>query len=239
MRLAGPMSEPSPSAPPALRAAPYDDLAKALTPLGLMIYGALHPARVSVPEATKGTLILIGTAGSFWSVLRAAPEGRDGQPDPVDRWSERGIGTLARHFGATPRYPFGGPPHAPFIAWALASGRAFTSPSQMLVHDEVGLMISYRGALLFDEVFDFPVPPLAQSPCQSCAARPCLSACPVHALVDAGPYKLAACHDHLATQSGAVCMASGCLARRACPLSSGSGRQAAQSAHHMRYFHRQ
>ncbi|OIQ27630.1 MAG: ferredoxin [Alphaproteobacteria bacterium MedPE-SWcel] len=216
----------------------YQRLSDALAPLGLMIYGALHPEPVPVPAAARGTLILIGTGSGFWDALTAAPESQDGAADPVDRWSERVIGRLAATFGAQAYYPFTGPPHVPFVSWALASGRAFTSPSQMMVHDEVGMMISYRGALLFDETFDIPKPRLAVSPCESCAEKPCLSACPAHALVDGGPYKLAACHNHLDTREGAECMTSGCVARRACPLSIGAGRPPAQTAHHMRYFHR-
>jgi hypothetical protein len=217
----------------------YDQLSAALPPLGLMAYGSVHPKRVPVPGYDSGTLILIGAASTFWKVLSTAPEGRDNRPDPVDRYSRRVIEILARDHGAqNAEFPFGGPPYAPFVAWALASGRAFTSPSQLLVHDEVGMLISYRGALFFDETFATPPPRLSRSPCASCAARPCLSACPVHALVDEGPYELAACHDHLDTPQGAECMASGCIARRACPLSDGAGRQPAQSAHHMRYFHR-
>ncbi|NIZ14818.1 ferredoxin [Phaeobacter sp. HF9A] len=216
----------------------YDQIARRLVPTGMMIYGALHPPRTPVPGADRGTLVLIGTDSGFWAALNAAPEGLDNQPDPVDRFSTRVIGTLAADMGAEVRYPFGGPPYQPFIAWGLASGRAFTSPSQMLVHDAVGLLISYRGALLFDDVFDIPAPPRAESPCNSCPARPCLSACPAHALVDGGPYNLSACHDHLDTPQGAECMASGCIARRACPLSAAFGRPRAQTAHHMRYFHR-
>jgi len=223
------MTDPAPS---------YSRLAAALRPLGLMIYGALHPKRVAVPGASDGTLILIGTSANFWSQLQAAPEGQDGRPDPVDRYSTRVIGALAQQQRARPHYPFGGPPYAPFVAWALASGRAFTSPSQMLVHDEVGMLISYRGALHYDQTFDIPIPVSTTSPCERCPDRPCLSACPAHALVDGGPYKLAACHDHLDTPQGAECMASGCIARRACPLSDGAGRPPAQTAHHMRYFHR-
>ena len=217
----------------------YGQLDAALVPYGLMIYGGIHPRRVPVPEYDSGTLILIGTAPAFWDRLRAAPEGRDQAPDPVDRYSLRVLNSIARkHHAQAVKFPFDGPPYAPFIAWALASGRAFTSPSQMLVHDEVGMLISYRGALHFDETFTIPPPKYQHSPCKTCATRPCLSACPVHALVDEGPYKLAACHDHLDTAQGAECMASGCIARRACPLSDGAGRPPAQTAHHMRYFHR-
>lgn len=216
----------------------YADLESKAQDLGLMIYGALHPAKQPVAALSQGTLVLLGTAESFWPLFTQSPEYRDGTPDPVDRWSSRAIEDLAKTAGATAYFPFGGPPYTPFINWALASGRAFTSPSQMMVHDEVGMLISYRGALHFDQCFDIPPPVLAHSPCETCAAKPCLTTCPAHALVDGGPYDLAACHHHLDTPAGAACMTQGCLARRACPLSHGAGRCIDQTAHHMRYFHR-
>ncbi len=218
----------------------YADLDARLTGSGLMIYGALHPCPAPAPDPGPcgGTLVLLGTDASFWPLFKAAPEARDGSPDPIDRWSLRVIGGLAAEWGAQVHYPFTGPPYAPFVAWALASGRAFTSPSQMLVHDALGLLISYRGALHFADVFDIPPSPLARSPCETCPERPCLAACPAHALVDGGPYRVAACHDHLDRPEGSACMDRGCLARRACPLSAGAGRRPEQTAHHMRYFHR-
>ena len=204
---------------------------------GLEIHGALHPRRTPVTGLDGGTLILLGTAGAFWPVFIASAEGRDSDPDPVDRWSSRVIGALAQKFSATAHFPFTGPPYAPFINWALASGRAFTSPSQMMVHDQVGLMISFRGALHFDTEFDIPAPRLDRSPCESCSEKTCLSACPVGAFVDGGPYHQVACHSYLDSSAGTVCMDRGCQARRACPLSCGANRDFSQSLHYMRYFH--
>ncbi|MFW8635096.1 ferredoxin [Cribrihabitans pelagius] len=204
---------------------------------GLIVLGALHPARHGLSYPDRGTLLLLGSGPAFWPALTAAPEYRGGAPDPVDRWSRRIGQALAAELGATAHFPFGGPPFAPFVAWALASGRAFVSPVRMLVHDAAGMMLSYRAALHFEAEFDIPPPPLADSPCQSCAARPCLSACPAGALAADEPYDLAACHAHLSRAAGRECMDGGCLARRACPLSRASGRDPAQSAHHMRYFH--
>lgn len=157
--------------------------------------------------------------------------------DPIDRWSLRIVGTLAQQFDAVAHFPFGGPPHTPFVDWALASGRAFTSPSQFLVHDQVGLMISYRGALHFEDKIDIPQPPLEHSPCTDCTSFACVNTCPAHAMVDEQPYQVAACHNHLETNEGTVCLEHGCLARQACPISKGADRTSAQSAHHMRYFH--
>ncbi|WP_264212214.1 ferredoxin [Leisingera thetidis] len=217
----------------------YPLIAAAAAQAGLVIQGALQPRRQPVQRLDGGTLVLLGTAEGFWPAFKSSPEFTDGSPDPVDRWSQRVVGTLAGELDGTAFFPFGGPPHTPFINWALASGRFFTSPSQMLVHDRSGMLISLRGALHFKQEFDIPPPPLADSPCRSCGTRPCLSACPAGALADGGPYDLAACHAYLDTSAGAGCMTGGCLARRACPLSSGAGRDPEQTAHHMRHFHPQ
>ncbi len=201
-----------------------------------MIMGALHPRPSEAKQLDDGTLILLGAAGAFWPALKASAEWRDGRPDPVDRWSRRVIGQLARDVKATAYYPFGGPLYAPFIDWALKSGRTFSSPIGALVHDTVGMMISFRGALHFAE--EFEIPPVSQSsPCTECPA-PCATSCPVEALNTRSFYDVAACHDHLDTKAGQSCMTGGCLARLACPLSAGAERQPEQSAHHMKAFHR-
>lgn len=218
----------------------YSELEAAAHAEGLIVYGALHPSKVQdVEQLNHGTLILLGCGDAFWPSFCQSPEYNDGVDHPIDRWSRRVIDHLARDLGANQSfYPFDGPPYAPFVNWALASGRAFTSPSQFLVHDQVGLMISYRGALHFDAEFDIPAPGLAHSPCTECTSKACINTCPVQAMVDGGPYQVAACHSHLDTSTGSTtCLSQGCVARRACPLSQGSGRSPAQSAHHMRYFH--
>ncbi|GGH40634.1 hypothetical protein SAMN05444007_11545 [Cribrihabitans marinus] len=213
----------------------YEDLERAAGASGLLVMGALHPRRCGAAQLTDGTLILLGAGPAFWPAFTTAPEARDGAPDPIDRWSRRVVGGLAAQYGAEAHFPFGGPPYAPFIDWALKSGRAFLSPTGMMVHDTVGLMISFRGALHFGQEFDLP-PLHARSPCTGCPA-PCLTACPVEALRRDAPYDLAACHSFLDSPAGADCMMKGCAARRACPLSAGAGRTDAQSALHMKAFH--
>lgn len=200
---------------------------------GLIVMGALHPRTTQAKQLEDGTLILLGTAGAFWPVLKAASEWHG--PDPVDRWSTRVIGRMAQELGAQAHFPFGGPPYTPFIDWALKSGRAFSSPVGALVHDTVGMLISYRGALHFPQEFAIPEANGA-SPCTTCPA-PCATTCPVGALNTHSFYDVAACHDHLNTPDGQTCMTGGCLARLACPLSSGAERDPEQSAHHMRAFH--
>lgn len=211
----------------------YAQVEQAAQQAGLVVMGALHPRRSNAKGPEGGTLILLGAGPAFWPVLKASPEWS--HADPVDRWSLRVIGQIAQEFGAQPHFPFGGPPYAPFIDWALKSGRTFSSPVGALVHDQVGMMISYRGALHFEAELAVPTAS-APSPCTTCPA-PCTTACPVGALNPDSFYDVAACHGHLDTTEGQTCMTGGCLARLACPLSAGAGRDAEQSAHHMRAFH--
>ena len=199
----------------------------ALRAAGLRILG-------SVQEAGS-TLFLIGPDGPrFWPVFQAAPEAQDGLPDPIDRYSACILNALAAITGSEAIFPFGGPPYQPFIEWALRSGRCFQSPVQLLVHAELGLFTSYRGAIRLNG--HQPVPAPAPNPCEGCVAKPCLTACPANAL-NQSHYDVALCHDFLDTQSGSACMARGCAVRRACPVGQAE-RPEAQSAFHMGYFHK-
>jgi hypothetical protein len=216
--------------------ATYPDIETLSTAQGLLVMGALHPGRVQAKGLHGGTLILLGAGPGFWPQFRTAAEATDGARDPIDRWSARVIGALAATLGAQAHFPFGGPPYAPFIDWALKSGRAFSSPIGMLVHTRVGLMISYRGALHLPAEIAIPDARTA-SPCASCAGRPCTTACPVAALSGDAGYDVARCHSHLDSAAGKSCMIQGCAARLACPISAGAGRTPDQSAHHMKAFH--
>lgn len=199
---------------------------------GLEIYGAFHPKADDTSQA--GTLILLGPSGNFWDVFTRSEIYQDGQPDPIDRWSGQVITRIATDLGAEPIFPFGGPPYAPFLEWAKAAGRAWNSPVGMLVHDLTGLMVSYRGALAFQEKLVLPKADY-KKPCDTCDDKPCLNACPVDALTSDG-YDVPKCHNHMGSDAGVDCLTGGCLVRRACPASVGANRMAEQSALHMRAF---
>lgn len=202
----------------------------------LAVFGAFHLRPEDGLPPDLQTLLLFGPAEpGFWPHLTAEPEGQDGQPDPVDRWSRRVIGRLACDLGAKAYFPFGPPPHRPFYQWALRSGRAFASPVRFLVHDRAGLFVSYRGAIALRERLDLPELP-TESPCEACQGKPCLTACPPAALGASG-YDLPACHAFLDRSEGQSCLSSGCGVRRSCPLSHAYGRLPEQSAYHMRLFH--
>ena len=200
----------------------------------LEIVGGFHPGPGDGLPEEVGTLVLLGPQEpGFWEVVSAAPEFRDGTPDPLDRWSERVIARLARDLDALPFYPFG-EPRRPFVGWALKTGRVWASEVHLKISAGAGLLLSFRGALGLRDRLELP--PWGQRPCDICAGKPCHTACPVGALTPKG-YDVAACRAWLATPEGAAdCGAYGCAVRRACPSSAGHPRDPALHAHHMRYF---
>jgi hypothetical protein len=115
----------------------------------------------------------------FWSFFQQSLEYLDDKPDPLDRWSQRDIGTLANNFGADPIFPFLGRPFTPFFSWTMRTNRIFESPLRLLIHDQNGLFVSFRGALAFPAHIDLPPAPPYKS-----SHAPCKTACPVHAFDD-------------------------------------------------------
>lgn len=213
---------------------------------GLATRGAFHPTPAdAVPAfadgAPIGTLVLLGFAGGVgWPVFAASAEAMDGAPHPLDRWSRRVVGALADACGGVAHFPFGGPPWLPFQRWAQRAEPVFQSPLGLLIHPQWGLWHSYRGALALRERLELAAVETSPHPCDACAARPCLSACPVGAFAapeNAGViYDVARCAGHVATPRGADCFAEGCKARRACPVGAGWAYGRAQTAFHMSGF---
>jgi len=212
----------------------YDDVAAEAEKLCLTSLGGFHPmAQDQAPEGCQ-TLILLGPKEpAFWPYFQRSDEFLDGRPDPLDRWSTRILGSLAETLEATALLPFGGPPYLPFYSWALKTNRTYMSPIKLLVHDQSGLFVSFRGALGFNERIELPSS-VGESPCQECGA-PCLSACPVDAF-RGGNYDSLRCKTHIAGPDTEDCKNSGCAARRACPISQTFGRLSDQSQFHMKAF---
>lgn len=206
----------------------WGELRTELNRAGLVQMGALHEA--------GDTLVLVGTDQHAWHQFTQSAEYRDDAPDPLDRWSKRVLGTIGKTLDAVDTvFPSDGPPYPPFIRWALGTGRFWSSPVGMLVHDRQGLMFSLRGALRFTGCLEIPASS-SPNPCDSCAERPCQTACPVDALTATEPYDVEGCKSYLRTDRGARCVDTGCLARQVCPASQVAMRPAKQSAFHMRAF---
>jgi hypothetical protein len=207
---------------------------------GLAVRGAFHPAAAdAVPAlpngAPVGTVMLVGVVGRRqWPAFAASPEAADRRPDPLDRWSRRVIGELAAELGASPFYPFDGPPFLPFQRWAMTAEPVHRSVLGVLIHPQWGLWHSYRGALAFAGRWALPARVEGRSPCDDCLVKPCLSACPVGAF-SAERYDVDACTGHL-RGAGVECLDNGCCARRACPVGAAHQFEAVQAAFYMHAF---
>lgn len=204
------------------------DLATAARSAGLRVAGTVALTPDDGLPGQRGLALLSPDEPAFWPLFQTSAEAQDNAPNPMDRWSARVVSALATSTGGTAVFPFGGPPHHPFYAWALRSGAVWASPVALLVDATMGLFASFRGAIAYADA----LPAMPQTnPCPTCAA-PCATACPVGALTPAG-YDVPACRAHLATSAGAACR-DGCLVRRACPV--GTHRLPAQSRFHMGNF---
>ena len=216
-------------------------LERLIQPLGLILRGGFTVTDDDrVPKGPNDeaprSLVLIGNAGTaLWQGFAASDEYRDGEADPLDRWSRRVIDDAAQHLGAWSLYPFGGPPYHPFVAWAKRAEPVRESPLGILMHPRYGLWHAYRGALAFPTVVPFAEPDDHDFPCDSCQERPCLQACPVGAFT-ASRYQVKRCSDHISRDVGADCMAFGCRARRACPVGRDYQPLPDQAAFHMLAF---
>ena len=179
------------------------------------------------------TVVLIGTVGGegFENFQRQ----RRDEPDPMDRWAKRVIDPVAARLGARAAYP-SDRPYLPFQRWAMRAEDVHPSPLGLLIHPEHGLWHAYRGALLFSGgIGGVPARSGRPSPCESCAEKPCLTACPVDAFTGTR-YDVAACAAHLRTDAAPRCLTLGCRARDACPAGTSSRYGDAQVRFHMRAF---
>ena len=217
-------------------------LHKLLKPYGLLLLGSLRVRpEDQVPDAAENhparQLLMIGNAGSsFWPVFSRSPEYRDGQPDPLDRWSRQVGYELASELAGRAIFPFDGPPYPPFLSWAQKAGRVAPSRISMFVHAQFGLWHAYRFALALAEPLDsFEQGAKFISPCIDCEEKPCLEACPVQAFTG-GSYQVDRCVDYLLADTESACRQLGCEARRACPVAREFTYQADHARFHMDAF---
>jgi hypothetical protein len=219
----------------------FDQLCRRAADVGLAVRGAFHPGPAeldrSLRSAPAGTIVLLGFTGSLqWAHFARSPEARDGLPHPLDRWSHRVIGSLARELDGDDIYPSGPALAAlPFQRMAFRSEPVHQSPIGLLIHERWGLWHAYRGALVLPCAIELPPPAPSAHPCLSCATKPCLSACPVRAFRPDG-FDLDGCVDHVLSDAGRECRERGCLARRACPVGTEFRYGEQQMQFHMRAF---
>ncbi len=218
----------------------FDALCRRANSPGLAVRGAFHPEPgefdLLLPAVRLGTIILLGFTGSVqWAGYAKSAEASDGLPDPLDRWSQRVIGSIASQLHALAVYPSGSSPALPFQRLATRSEPVHRSPIGLLVHSQWGLWHAYRGALVLPDRISLPSLAPAASPCSVCATQPCLSSSPVQAF-RSGSFHLELCLDHVLSAAGSECRERGCRARRACPVGADYRYIEAQARFHMLAF---
>ena len=189
--------------------------------------------------------LLFGNAGGvMWEYFSASAECGDGKPDPMNRWTRRVTSEAVAQATAHGQqalqclYPFG-EVLWPFQRWAKRAMGLQSSPLGLLIHPQYGLWFALRAAIVLPlgEQFEDEGRQEQAHPCDGCADKPCLSACPVGAYSQAG-FDAAACRNHLASGKPPDCMALGCAARNACPVGAEWRYDEAQLQFHMAAFNR-
>jgi epoxyqueuosine reductase QueG len=181
---------------------------------GFVPLGWFTPNRDDGVPGDPKFAILIGNAGP--GMFRRFARERRPETSTLDAWTRSAVLALAEDLDARAHFPFDKPP-LPFLRWARRAGAGHVSPLGLNIHARYGLWHAYRAALAFTVEFDLPKPSPGEHPCEGCAGKPCLSACPVDAFTANG-YDVQSCGRHLLSPSGEDCMANGCRARLACPI---------------------
>jgi hypothetical protein len=193
-------------------------VAPALSELGLYSFGWF----VMADDPFEGRkAMLVGNRANesnhrMWQVFCQSPEYGDGLANPMNRWTERVIGEVAKQYDAVGLYPFG-EKLWPFQQYAKQATGMQSSPIGILIHPVYGLWHAFRAVLVFDR--DIALAPVEKliHPCDECLEKPCLSACPVDAFSDNG-FAADDCRRHLGSGREPLCMETGCRARAACPV---------------------
>lgn len=213
-----------------------DVIANRLAPHGLIVRGAFHPdpaddVPVLASGTSVGTVVLVGNAGSaMWRSFSREP--RPMERHPLNEWIELVMGVLVQDLGAEVCYPHHGPPFRPFLHWAQRAEPIARSPLGLFIHPRFGLWHAYRAALLFSERLPVPLREPVAAPCEGCAAKPCLTACPLAHLRGVVLHVV----ECATSDAGRTCREQGCAARRACPIGVSYRYEPAHARFHMEAF---
>ena len=208
-------------------------LAAALAPAGLDLIGATGVAsydaavpprwRLGPRSPETSGLVVIGNGGAtFWSCFaraRRVDPRLAAAPEPLDTFTRAVVAeavapVLARHdLPCRVVYPFDvGPLLLSFTHAAEAAGLGRPGLLGVLLHPVYGPWMALRAALLLPVVPEAPRPADGFDPCSTCAARPCIAACP-NGAVDARGWDVDGC---MATRGPDDACAAACHARLAC-----------------------
>jgi len=183
-----------------------------------------------VPLAAYQRLVLIGHGGRrLWQALQAWGMKT---ADPVDYYTKSLTHQFIRDYLDNPPtlwlYP-GTDTLIPLQQLGELVGWGHPSPLGLGINPVYGVWFAYRAAFLTTAALPLIHNTPSPSPCDSCADRPCIGACPVGA-VQFGPFDVNGCVQHR-LQERSSC-ADRCLARRACPFFSKHRYSLAQIQYH-------
>ncbi len=180
------------------------------------------------PQADERQLILLGHGGRrLWDCVL---ESEIGGADPIDDYTQA---NLARWFAERlpgKRYRLLYPGNVPIGLQSLGrlAGWHHATPFMLGIDAHWGTWYAYRAVLLADTDFPAFSEVDRDNPCLSCAAQPCIAACPAQALGGAA-FDLPACIAQRLRADSACAFA--CPARLACPVGPEHRYSSAQMAH--------
>ncbi|MFA7292128.1 MAG: hypothetical protein WC023_07745 [Rhodocyclaceae bacterium] len=167
------------------------------------------------PDSRYRQLILIGHGGrALWERVQAAGLRSE---HPIDEFTvnvvEAWISAQLPGVAHTIVYP--GEGSVGLQALGKRAGWHHDSPFRVGVNAAWGSWFAYRAVVLVDA--GLPITPrmVSDSPCVSCTAQPCVSACPADALAE-GDFSLQKCIAYR-KQPDSRCRVT-CVARTACPV---------------------
>ncbi len=186
-------------------------------------YDALVPEGYRLRGAARAVLVIGNGGGAFWRAFRAHAGRCPGfaeRTHPLDEFTRDVIATHATTALAdagvrgAPRFPFDdAAPALSFVHLAEAAGLGRRGLLGILLHPEFGPWMALRAAFLLDAPLRGARPAAGFAPCDTCAERPCIAACPGGAVSSEG-WSIEGCVTHRLAQPG-NCDAA-CHARVAC-----------------------
>ena len=198
-----------------------------LADAGLNLFAVLDCAALPAGVATTMTaagipldhysrLVLTGHGGRrFWQKLE---EFGWHTVDPVDHYSLAVTQHFIDDYLGTPPVLLIYPAEylLPLQQLGELAGWSHPSPLGLGINPVYGLWFAYRTAFLTNDQLPLTQSPVTQSPCATCAGKPCITACPAGAVQNPGQFNMSAC----ATFRLGARSACGdrCLARMACPV---------------------
>ena len=169
-----------------------------------------------IPLHDYSSLVLIGHGGrQMWQALTAFGMKT---AHPVDHFSlvmaQRFIDEFLDAPSTLMLYPTGY--NIPLQQLGALVGWHHPSPLGLGINETYGVWFAYRAAFLTT----LPLPsiknPMTTTPCGTCRDKPCVSACPAHAVQGVNHFKVTACID-FRLQAQSTCQ-DRCLSRLACPV---------------------